>query len=64
MPKVIRCGQQPEPTLQGISQADVDCLQGFWELEQQRGIRAIPTDNILNSIPDIILDRPTKGQGG
>lgn len=56
--RVIRCGQRdPRKSLPTISQKDVDCLEGFWSLEEQLGIRAKPTTNLLNDIPPIVLDK-------
>ena len=52
MPKVIRTGQKKTESA-GITAEQVDCLQNFWELEEQLGIRAKPQDDLLKHIPVI-----------
>jgi hypothetical protein len=53
--RVIRCGQKAENF--GISNADVECLQNFWELQVQLGLRTRPIDDLMDRIPKIELSK-------
>ena len=52
--KVIRCGRRdPRKDLPQMTDEQLSCLQGFWELEEQLGIRRRPLDDFLDHIPKI-----------
>lgn len=48
--RVIRCGKKAKPSKE---MDDAATLNGFWRLEQQLGIREIPTPEILLNIPQL-----------
>jgi hypothetical protein len=56
--RVIRCGQSSKK-MAGISAETVACLEGFWSLEEQLGLRRKPEDDFLKHIPPIV--RSNKG---
>ena len=53
--RVFRCGQTKTPA----QSDDWEMLRNFWELEEQLGIRKIPTDNIMAGIPKIHRSAPS-----
>jgi hypothetical protein len=54
---VIRHGDRRAKTKARQTQEELACLEGFWSLQEQLGIKKRPEDRFLEHIPQITLEK-------